>query len=180
MVAFAGLLGREDINLTMETYFKDKRFRLNPAGDFLARLVVICVYIVLTVVTVVFLMAPQTKSFFVGSLLALFLLDRAYHAKKGDRTLFELGRQDRANLALALTPAAARALAYAKRRSTVTGQDFHLVLLWVLLERRDVRETLRRLEVNVGDFKSRLEELLSQAGGEADIQATVADFVLRA
>ncbi|MCL4404190.1 ATP-dependent Clp protease ATP-binding subunit [Patescibacteria group bacterium] len=164
----------------MEVYFKDKRFRLNPAGDFLARLVVICAYIVLAVATVVFLMAPQTKLFFVGLLLALFLLDRAYHAKKGERTLFELQRQNRANLALALTPTASRALAYARRRSTVTNQDFHLVLLWVLLERRDVRETLKRLEADIGDLKGKLEGLLSQGNGETDLQATVADFVLRA
>ncbi len=165
----------------METYFKDRRFNLSPAGDFTARLVTICAYIVLTVAALVLLMAPQSHLFYVGLLIATFLLDRLFHAKKGERTLSEISRRTRANLALAITPASARALAYAKRRTSVTGANFNLVLLLSLIERRDIREVLKRLSVDLGNLKDKLEGILNQSGERhPDAETAFETFILKA
>ncbi len=164
----------------MELYFKDRRFSLSPAGDFLARLITICLYIVLVTAALVLLMAPQTRLFYVGLILALFLLDRAFHAKRGERSLFELQRKNSANIALALTPAAERTLAYAKRRAAVTGQDFNLVLLLALMDRRDIREVLKRLSVNPADFKGKLESVLKQSVDGMDAEKALGAFIAKA
>ncbi len=164
----------------MELYFQDRRFSLNPAEDFLARLITISFYIILVTATLVLLMAPRTRLFYAGLLLAIFLLDRALHAQWGERSLFELRRQNSVNIALALTPAAERILADTKRRATVTGQNFNLLLLLMLMDRRDIREVLQRLAVNQTDFKSKLESILRQGGDGFKVETSLGSFVAKA
>ncbi len=147
-------------------YFKESRLFLNAADEFVVRLVSYSWYVLLAITTVIlFFSGAESLSWF-GALLALFLIDRLVHAGEGERDLNELAGMKVANIAKALTPSSIRVLSHAFRRTKMTGQDFYFLLLEALIEKKDIRETLSRLDVNPELFQKKIQGLTQNAPKE--------------
>ena len=143
----------------MNLYFKEPRLNLSTPGEFLVRIVTYSFYIVLAAVTVVLLLGEISSLRALAALFALFLIDRLIHLGGAEKYLSELKGQN-INLAEALTPGAYRLLSYSFRKTLVTGQDFHFILIRELLDRRDIRQTLKRLDVLPDKFSEKIDEVL--------------------
>lgn len=147
-------------------YFKESRLFLNAADEFVVRLITYSWYVLLTVTTVVLIFSGVEPLSWFGALLALFLIDRSIHAGEGERDLSELAGMKNANIAKALTPSSIRVLSHAYRRTKVTGQNFYFLLLETLVEKKDIQETLSRLDVNPEAFQKKVQELVPSAPKE--------------
>ncbi len=115
-------------------------------GDFLARLLGYSAYVVLVAVTLVLFLSQNSRLIALGILFALLLADRAMHIGDGERNLMEVER-GKGNIGDALTPSSYRILSSAFRKSKGANVSFYLVLLELLVERDDIQEILKRLDV---------------------------------
>lgn len=143
-----------------EEYFNDARLYLTGFGEVVIRLVSYSTYILLVVITAVLLLSDIAPLYWFASLLFLFLLDRLIDIGKGERSIEELERKKKRNVAEALTPAAYRLLSHSFRKALLTKEKFILVLLDELAARRDVRNMLRRLDISPKEFRAKLAERL--------------------
>ncbi len=147
-------------------YFKESRLFLNAADEFVVRLATYSWYILLSATTVMLFFSGVESLSWLGVLLGLFLADRLVHAGEGERDLSELASMRTANIARALTPPSIRVLSHAYRRTKMTGQNFYFLLLEILVEKQDIRETLSRLDVKPEVFQKRVQELVPNAPKE--------------
>ncbi|MEK7465530.1 MAG: ATP-dependent Clp protease ATP-binding subunit [Patescibacteria group bacterium] len=145
-------------------YIKDPRFDFPGPVEFFVRLVVAVWYAFLSVATALFLFSGNSRLLYAGILFALFLLDRLLHAKQGEKKLYELEREENANLIEAMTSDAFHIVRRTFRRALITKQDFHLLLLREMCARPDAQEALRRLDTDPKAFLTKVEESLSQSG----------------
>ncbi|MFA6365303.1 MAG: ATP-dependent Clp protease ATP-binding subunit [Candidatus Paceibacterota bacterium] len=162
-------------------YFNEPRLRLTAFGEFFVRLTAYSLYALLSI-GALFLLFSNTKTLRgIALVLGVFLLDRLFHAHEGERAISELSG-DKKNIALTLTPAAYRLVSYAYRKSRMVGHDFHLVLLHSLLERSDIKESLKRLGITSTDFEKRIERVLAEAPQETstkeELLSTIESLVI--
>jgi ATP-dependent Clp protease ATP-binding subunit ClpC len=151
---------------TGEYYFNEPRLLLTAGGEFLVR-VVSYIFLIFLVASFFILFSSGMEPLKMAAfLVALFLIDRAIHFGQADRKLSEL-TGPRRNVARAVTPAAYRALSYAFRKSYLIGQNFHLLFLLELVQKKDIREILKRLDVKAEELALRIEEMFKKSTGGA-------------
>ncbi len=157
----------------LEVYFKEPRLYLGVFSRRAVRIIIWIEYIILAALTFVFLFLLSGSSHFwwTGVLLTLFLLNLLLRFNWADRSLNELGKISRtikvkANLAFYLRPSAYNLIEDAFSRVSVIGGDFDLWLLKNLLECRDAKEALQRLELSLPEFSQKLEAYLQGSLGE--------------
>ncbi len=153
-------------------YFKEKRLFLNAADEFIVRLLTYSWYVVLCVAAVFFLFSGVPALSWFSLLLLFFLIDRSIHIGEGERNLGEFTKKSN-NIARALTPASVRILSHAFRRTKVTNQSFHLSLLEALAEKKDIQETLARLDVDPAAFLKKARVLLERNGSDKKTSSLV-------
>lgn len=139
---------------------------MTAAGEFLVRVVS---YIFFIFLTISFFMLFSSGSDFLrmmSFLLALFLIDRAIDFGEADRNLSELTGRNR-NIASAIAPDAYQLLSRAFRKSYLVGEDFYLLFLSELIQKRDIREILKRLDIKTEDLASKIGEFLTKGKGGA-------------
>ncbi len=149
-------------------YFKDPRFGFDAFGEFLVRLCAAVAYTALVGATATLLTADDVSPRALGVFIALFLLDRLFHFREGERTLEEL-KDGAVNVRKALTPAAYRVFRKSFRRSLNSGKNFSLALLKELVRRSDIKESLRRLDVKPAVFMKEVEDALASEEGTAKL-----------
>lgn len=134
---------------------------LSTFGEFLVRFVTRAFYIIFAATVFVLIFSSQVKFLnWLGILGGIFLIDRLIHLGEGEKSLNEL-KGEKINLALAVTPAAYNLLSLAFHKASVTRRNFYLLLLRALVERREIQEALKRLDVPVKEFLGKNDELLS-------------------
>ncbi len=138
-----------------EYFFKETRLNFSVGSEFVVRLVTYCVYLALAVSAVLLLTSSSVSLFAAGILIAFFLIDRALHLQQGEKNVSELSNGG--NLANTFTPSSYRVLFRAYRRSLATNSDFYIELMHELLQRHEVQETLRRLDVDADVFGKKVE-----------------------
>lgn len=157
----------------LEVYFKEPRFYLDVFSRRLARALTWITYIILAALTFVFLflLSGSPRFWWLGVFLALFLLNILLRFNWADRSLAELGKISRAvkvkaNLASYLAPSAYNLVEDAFSRASIIGGDFDLWLLKNLLNCRDIKEALQRLDLSLPEFSQKLEEYLQGSSSE--------------
>ncbi len=153
--------------------FAEPRLGMTVLGRSLVRVVSGAGHFLLIAATFTLLVSDIPKFFWVGVLLLLAVLDRMTHWREADAPLDELPEGGTVNLARYLDPAAYRALEEAYDRSTMLRRDVVLEVVVGLLKAPEVGEALRRLDVNVEEFKQKAEEIAGEelAAGGADRSA---------
>ncbi|MFH1161666.1 MAG: ATP-dependent Clp protease ATP-binding subunit [Candidatus Jorgensenbacteria bacterium] len=150
--------------MTQVFYYREPRLSLTSAGEFFARLMSYSAYAVSALAGGLFVLSDLAYLRSLGVFTALFLLDRLLHMGQGEKTLAEL-KGERVNIAEATTPAVFRVVNYALRRSLALGEEFRLALLLELVERREIKESLRRLSVDPAVFAERVGKHLAVSAG---------------
>jgi ATP-dependent Clp protease ATP-binding subunit ClpC len=151
--------------------FNEPRLSLSAPGEFLVRLISYSSYVVLSAIALVCIASNIPSLQWFSVLLILFLVDRVLHVGQGEETIAELGGSRRQNVALATAPATYRVLNHSFRKSRAIAADWYLVLLAELTGRGDVRESLRRLDVPLGELMEKVNGSI-HAGTDGEGSAT--------
>jgi ATP-dependent Clp protease ATP-binding subunit ClpC len=144
---------------------------MSGAGRFLVRVVsyVSLLFLVVAAATLLFfsdLLSLQAA----GALLFFFLADRARHAGGGDLRIRDVPAKGDANVGPCVSSRAFSVVERAFERSGFKRVSVHGELLYDLLGVPEVAAAFERLEVNLGEFRERL-ELLVRTGEASDSRA---------
>ena len=160
-------------NLKLE--FDEPRLRMGPAARFLTRVISYCFYSIFIVATATFLLSDVKRLFWLGVFFILFLFDRAVHFGKAEKSLVGVTRflprlsrrkgdagqvSQSINVSKYLTPASLDVLGRAYDRARLVGGNVYLYLLKFLVERPEIAEALLRMDVNLAEFKQKIEKTL--------------------
>ncbi|MDP2650566.1 MAG: hypothetical protein Q8P04_00495, partial [bacterium] len=146
--------------------FRDRLFEMGYAGRLTVRVITYAWITIQVIATLIFLFrfSDVPWIFWLGVLSALYLADRGLHYNQAAHSLRE-HHLDKGGLELYLTPKAKRALAAAYDKISILGGNFSLVLTRVLVEEKEVKEVLSRIEINHKDFTAKTEEYANRKIG---------------
>lgn len=145
----------------LEIYYNEPRLQLNGLGRFLVRFFSYCAYGILAAGAVIFSFSDLNWLQSIGWLIALFLLDRITHISKAERRLAPLPKHGRFNAALAVSPRAFSVLEWSFERALVLGGDFVLYVLKRLLERKEIKAALVRMDADPKALSAKLDEYIA-------------------
>ncbi|MDP3729893.1 MAG: ATP-dependent Clp protease ATP-binding subunit [bacterium] len=143
-------------------HFYDSRFQMTHAGRLLIRLINYSTYGITIAACATFLLSDIQWLFWSGILLLLFLLDGIMHVNEADRSLLRNLYGD-VNLALFIAPKTFTALEYAYERALFGGGNFYLFLMRRLLERKDIRAGLVRMDLDPKEIRNKVDEALQES-----------------
>ncbi len=146
----------------IEFSFKEPRLEMTQPERFLIRLVFYSSYAVLIAAAITFLLSDIQSLFWSGALLTLFLLDQLRRLGKSD-VLIQDRWGKRTNLAFYLAPSSYNILEYAFERALWAGGNFYLFLIKRLLDKKDIRDGLSRMDVNPEEMEQKIDEYLESS-----------------
>ncbi|MDD5547888.1 MAG: ATP-dependent Clp protease ATP-binding subunit [Candidatus Pacebacteria bacterium] len=152
-------MAQENLSL----FFADPRMRMTSAGRMLVRVVVFSIYIIGVTACVLFLLSDLPWLFWSGMMLLIFLLDILKHFGHADKSLQQKRLTGNVNLANYFTPSALGILEYAYERTMLFGGDFYLFLLKRLVDRKDVRIGLERMDLEPEKVSEKISEMLKES-----------------
>jgi len=147
----------------INSYFHDPRFKMTHAGRLFVRLVFYSTYGILITACITFLLSDIAWLFWSGVLLLLFLLDRVKYFGQADRSLHRDKPIGKVNLARYITPTTFTILEYAYDRSLLVGGNFYLFILKRLVDRKDIREGLVRMDLDPNEVVNKVEAVLQES-----------------
>lgn len=160
-----------------EIFFDDPRLRMTIAGRLFVRVIFYASFLVFGSLVLALFISEYRRGFWLGVLLALFLIDILLHFNNGSESLFYFPKVGRYNAADALATRSFGAIEWAMDRSLISGKDFRFLLVQKLLAKRQIAEVLARLEIKEEDFLAALARELGK-NPQKD-KKTILDFLGR-
>lgn len=135
-------------------------------GRIFIRIVSYVSYVVFLVagLSLVFSDIPQLRA--LGILIAIFFADMALHVGEGDKPFSEMNDKGQINLAEYISPASYSVLEKSFDRSVISQSDFFLEVSKELLERKEIKEGLSRLDLKPDEVRQKLNSLITSARDE--------------
>ena len=136
------------------------------AGRILVRSLSYISYCALIALTAILLLPGGGKPewfLWLGLLFVLFLADRMLHYGHADRSLERLAHKGEVNVAHYLTPQSYSLIERSFERSRMAGGDFFLHLLRQLIKKKEILESLARIDVNARELRQAIENELYQS-----------------
>lgn len=171
----------------MEFTFNRRIVWMSPWSRSLARIISYSFLIIVLGATAAFLISESSRFHWLGILLALFLIDYAIHFSSSHYKVSQLfaGKVPQNNVALCLNRQALGALTLALERALLMREKFYLVLALFLLEKDSIAKALEKLEINISEFKNKLEEEIEKTSGQEkislpELKEAVKDLVTQA
>ncbi len=151
-------------NQKASIYLSEPRFKMNIVGRLLTRLITYCAYAIFMAIIVTCLISDLKWLFWLGIIGLLFLIDRLIHFGRAEKSLIDLKIKpnQKINIAHYLTPSSSAILEKSLEKTLIAGNDFFLHLIKILSENRDIQEGLIRMDVNLKEFKQKIDDLLKE------------------
>ncbi len=149
-------------------YFDEPRLKMRTAERLILRLIIYSGYTILSAAAFTFLLSDVGWLFWSGVLMAVFLGNRLLHLGQAERSLTSLNNSkkrlngQRINVAQYLAPDSLSVIERATDKALIAGNNFFLYLTKFLLENRDVREMIERLDVSFQEFKQKIDDFLKE------------------
>jgi len=140
---------------------------MTSVGRFSVRIFSYSVYVILVAACIAFVLSEVPEVRWAGILLVLFLLDAAKHVRHADKT-FDHRINHKVNVAEYLSPNSYTILEYAFERALFTKGNFYLFLISRLIDRKEIRGGLFRMDVVPEEFEHKVDEYL-----KTNLQRTV-------
>ncbi|MEX1014513.1 MAG: ATP-dependent Clp protease ATP-binding subunit [Candidatus Paceibacterota bacterium] len=160
-------------------YFKEPKLNLTAIEESLFNLISYSFYSVLIITTGMMIISDVPNLKWLGLLFLLFIADRIINLNKGERTILEIikkiERKKEANIAHCLSPNAYKILSKSMRKSYALDKNFQIILLERLIKERDIKEALKRLDVDYNSLLSKIEEHYLE-GSNKNKGATMSDI----
>jgi len=161
------------------TYFRDPRFAMSLPGRFFVRVGSSAGYALSIALAFTLMLSDLDSLRAAGILLAFFLFDQAFRIGLPEKSLHEW-RGGRTNVAYYFTPTAIRVLEAASQRARMRQAHFPLLLLAFLIERREIKQVLARMEISQSRFEEALNVALCEAGSFLPVPNEVAFLAVNA
>lgn len=145
-----------------DLYFQDARFGLTFAGRFLARVVGYVTFLFVLAAIATFLISRISWLTSLAVLLSLFVLDFLIFREEPDRSIFEMPKKGRVNLAEYLRPATFSILEKALDKSSLRSTNLKMEIMRQAAMNPGIREGFTRLDVNHADFMDKIETFLKE------------------
>jgi len=146
-------------------YLKDPRIEMPPLVRSAVSVISGIWVSVFTAGTILLVISGRTWMECLGALFALYLINRLRRFRHAEKTLSALPGAGGVNVAEYMNPKAMNLFLTSFDRARMFGGRPYLHLGKDLLEYGEVKETLRRLDVSVKDFGSKLAEYLERSLG---------------
>jgi len=160
----------------MDIYLNELRLKMSTIERIIVRFIVYCFYAVFVAATAALLLSDVKFLFWLGVFGALFLLHRAIHFNKADKSLLDLktsGQNNKINMAEYMSPASVSVLERALEKSTTSNKDFSLYLADFLSRNKDVEEGMRRMSVQPKDFRQKISDMLKDGKTEGQTKQDI-------
>ena len=149
---------------------------MNMAERFIIRLVAYCGYMTLAAAVVTFLFSDVNWLFWLGVLGLLFLADRLIHLGQAEHSLASINSN---NIARYLTSTSLSALERAADKASAANGNPFVYLAKFLIENRDIREMLVRLDVEPKEFEQKIDDFLKEAPKETEKNFSDIEILLK-
>jgi len=143
-------------------FFNDPRLKMTVAGRFVVRVGGYVGYLVVVAAGFTLLISSVSGFQYLGVVIFLFLVNRLIHRRWADRQLIELPSSGKINLARYLKPLAFSVLEKSFNRSSIFKEGFLLEVFRQLLDLKEIKESLRRMDLDPGEIIQKVDELSSR------------------
>ncbi len=169
------------MNETKETriYFDEPRLKMTLAGRMFVRIVSFSALFLLAAAGATFLISGIARLFWLGAFIALWFGDWMLHRGHAERLVGE-AKGGQINAADYLSPAAYKILERAFDHSLLQKKNFYLLLLRRLLERKEIREGIARMDVAPEEIGQKTDEYLGKsvsAPASSELRAGVENYL---
>ncbi len=167
----------------LELYFREPLISMGFVPRVIVRVLVNIFTTVFIIITAAFLISPVQSFFWTGCLFLLVLLDKLFHSAVPSKKISDLPSKGRVNLAKYLSPHTRRAIIMAHENSKITKGSFILHLCSYLLEDEEVKEPIKRLDVNVEELEDKLNSYIQNStvvSKEPEIQVSIEEAMILA
>ncbi|MEK7521139.1 MAG: ATP-dependent Clp protease ATP-binding subunit, partial [Patescibacteria group bacterium] len=166
---------------TKETriYFDDPRLKMTLAGRMFVRVASSSAFLLLAAAGATFLISGINRLFWLGALILLFFGDWLFHRNHAERLIGE-AKGGEINAADYLSLAAYKITERAFDRALLQKKNFYLLLLRQLLERKEIREGLARMDVALEEIRRKTDEYLGKTAGASaspELRASVENYM---
>jgi ATP-dependent Clp protease ATP-binding subunit ClpA len=159
-------------------FFSEPRLQMTIFGRFIIRLAGYATYGVLVVATLVFLTSEIAWLKSIGILLTFFLVDRLVDFNKASRSLDQLNRMNgNVNAAWFLAPASYKVIERSLDHLALQGGDVALYILKNLVLRKDIRDTLLRMDVQPEEFGNKVDEYINKSFQEKQTKKEAVEII---
>ncbi len=164
----------------MNLYFQEPRFKLNFFNDFLIRVLVYVFYSFLIISLPFLLLSDLSSLRWLGVFIGLFLLDRLLHLNEADKSLVEYLRikneNKKENVLYYLTPKSRKVLVYSYYKAKILKQNPLLIFLKELINEKEIKEILKRLEIDERFFVQKIDGYLEDYPFKGDYKEMILVF----
>ncbi|MEK7149468.1 MAG: ATP-dependent Clp protease ATP-binding subunit [Patescibacteria group bacterium] len=164
--------------------FSEPRLEFPAFLRYLWRICAFLTYAVLVTGTATFILSDVDWLKWLGILIAIFLADRFYTAKKALHSVTELNNHliEGINVADYISPKSFRLIEKAFNKTLAVGGSFYLYLLKSLVRGKGIRGALWRLEVTPEEFEKKIDEEIEKLKNQKlynqkDLIEKVAGFI---
>ena len=147
-------------------YFKEPRFLITLGGRIFIRIASYVSYVVFLVAGLSLVFSDISQLRALGIFILIFFADMALHIGEGDKPFSEMADKGRVNLAEYVSPASYSVLEKSFDRSVISQSNFFLEVMKELLERKEIKEGLLRLDIKPDEVKQKLDSLVTSARDE--------------
>lgn len=147
-------------------YFKEPRFLMTLGGRIFIRIVSYVSYIVFLIAGLSLAFSDISQLRALGIFILIFFADMAWRAGEGDKPFSEMDDNGRINLAEYVSTASYSALEKSFDKSVISQSNFFLEIIKELLERKEIKEGLSRLNLMPDEVKQKLDSLMKSARDE--------------
>ncbi|HUY69873.1 MAG TPA: AAA family ATPase, partial [Candidatus Tyrphobacter sp.] len=150
------------LSKTTELFFDDPLLKLGTVGQTIRRIVVEIWSAIFLVGSVILAISGDRPLSAAGIIFLFYAVDRLIHAGRAKKTFSEAKFGERENIASYFTDPAREILAETAAKSASFGGDVFLRLALETVWRPEVREALKRLDVEPHEFKNKLEDVFQK------------------
>ncbi len=147
----------------LELYFNEPLAEMPFAARIVVRIIANVSLVVFIVTTLAFLISPQKFLFWLGLLMSLILLDKLMHLGKPKRVLLHFPMSGQANIADYISPKVREDVVSAHEKWFLRENNFLLQLVGALLNDKEVKETLLRLDIKPAEFEAKLKSYIEKS-----------------
>jgi len=149
-------------------FYQDKRLQMSFAERFLARVIISIFWILLSVLSIFFILMKESSLQFLGYFGIIFVLDRLVNLNKPDKYFNKnfdkkiAQSNEKINLIFYCENSVKKIIKEVFDKTLINGGNFYLQLLNEFLDDKTFRDILSRLEINVNEFQGAINEILKK------------------
>ncbi len=148
-----------DEKIIEKLIFEEPRLKMSIAGRFFIRNITYIFNFILFLGTIFIIIFEIPKLRYLGILFALYWIDKLIHLKDGQKNINKIINQKKINTALYLDNESYKLIEKSYDKTIILHKNFLIELFNNLIENDEIKNSLKRLNINIEEFKNKLIDL---------------------